>query len=356
MASMVEAVYARILRPLLFQLDAEMAHRLALTLLAGVPLGSGSPDPPELRRKLWGLDFSNPIGLAAGMDKDVRAAGAWQAIGFGFAEFGTITPRAQPGNAPPRIWRLAEHRALVNRLGFPSAGMEPAAHRLGRLRSAKLAMRVGVNIGPNRDTQPDHIVQDCATLMRTLGSLADFVVVNLSSPNTPGLREWQAPEKMREIFAAIASAPDTAVASLPRLIKLAPDLEPGLLAGICDEALALGLDGIVATNTTLAREAVGVTTAFEGGLSGEPLRARARAMIREIYRHTGGKLPIIGVGGIASAADAYAHIRAGASAVELYTGLIYHGPAMVGALKAGLCRMLRSDGLRSIDEAVGRDA
>ncbi len=353
---MVEAVYARILRPLLFQLDAEMAHRLALTLLAGVPLGSGSPDPPELRRKLWGLNFSNPIGLAAGMDKDVRAAGAWQAIGFGFAEFGTITPRAQPGTAPPRMWRLAEHRALVNRLGFPSAGMEPAAHRLGRLRSAKLAMRVGVNIGPNRDTQPDHIVQDYATLMRTLGPLADFVVVNLSSPNTPGLREWQAPEKMREIFAAIASTPDAAAASPPRLIKLAPDLEPGLLAGICDEALALGLDGIVATNTTLAREAVGVTTAFEGGLSGEPLRARARAMIREIYRHTGGNLPIVGVGGIASAADAYAHIRAGASAVELYTGLIYHGPAMVGALKAGLCRMLRSDGLGSIDEAVGRDA
>ncbi len=354
MASTVEQLYARVLRPILFQLDAETAHRLTLTLLAGVPIGMRPHDPPELRIQLCGLDLINPIGLAAGMDKEVKAAGAWQAMGFGFAEFGTITPRPQPGNATPRMWRIPDQRALVNRLGFPSAGMEPAAHRLGRLRRAGLKMRVGVNLGPNRETPRERVAEDYAALMRTLGPLADFVVVNLSSPNTPGLREWQAPERMREIFAALRSS--AASSAGPVLIKIAPDIEAPMLERICAEALALGVSGIVATNTTIAREAVGVTASYEGGLSGAPLRERARGVIRDIYRHTRGKLPIIGVGGVASAEDAYGHMRAGASAVELYTGLVYGGPGLVAAIKAGLARLLRSDGLRSIGEAVGRDA
>ena len=349
---MVENLYARVLRPILFQLDPETAHRLTLTLLAGVPVGICPRDPPELHIELCGLDLANPIGLAAGMDKEVKAAGAWQAIGFGFAEFGTITPRPQPGNAGPRMWRIGTHQALINRLGFPSAGMEPAADRLGRLKRAGLRIRVGVNIGPNRDTPRERVAADYAALMRRVGPLADFVVVNLSSPNTPGLREWQAPERMREIFAAVRSAGAAAVR--PILIKIAPDLEPPMLKQICAEALALGVSGIVATNTTIAREAVGVSAPYEGGLSGRPLRERARAVIRDIYRHTDGKLPIIGVGGVASAADAYGHIRAGASAVELYTGLVYEGPGLVAAIKAGVARLLKSDGLRSIGEAVGR--
>ncbi len=351
---MVEALYSRILRPILFQFDAETAHRMALAFLAGVPIVGRANDPPELRCKLCGLEFSNPIGLAAGMDKDVRAAGAWQAIGFGFVEFGTITPRPQAGNAPPRMWRLPTHRAVINRLGFPSAGMEAAERRLRRLRDARLRMRVGVNIGPNRDTPRERVAGDYASLMRAVAPLADFVVVNLSSPNTPGLREWQAPERMREIFAAINSA--SGKSDRPVLIKLAPDIEPPMLARICDTALAIGVDGIVATNTTTAREAVGVGAALEGGLSGRPLKERARAIIRDIYRHTRGRLPIIGVGGVASAEDALGHIRAGASMVELYTGLIYEGPGLIGAIKAGLSRLLKRDGLRSIAEAVGRDA
>jgi len=355
MASMVEELYARVLRPILFQLDPETAHRLTLTLLAGVPIQIRPRDPPELRIELCGLDFANPIGLAAGMDKEVRAAGAWQAMGFGFAEFGTITPRPQPGNAAPRMWRIAEHQALINRLGFPSAGMEPAANRLGRLKRAGLRIRVGVNLGPNRDTPRERVAEDYAALMRAVGPLADFVVVNLSSPNTPGLREWQAPERLREIFAAVRSAA-AEPARRPILIKIAPDLEPPMLEQICAEALALGVSGIVATNTTIAREAVGVSAPYEGGLSGRPLRERARAVIRDIYRHTDGKLPIIGVGGVASADDAYGHIKAGASAVELYTGLVYGGPGLVAAIKAGVARLLKSDGLRSIGEAVGRGA
>lgn len=356
MGAIVDEFYTRVLRPILFQLDAESAHRLTLAFLAGVPVGICLQDPSELRQTLWGLEFGNPVGLAAGMDKDVRAAGAWQAMGVGFTEFGTITPRPQPGNPSPRMWRLPERQALINRLGFPSAGMEAAARRFGRLRRTSLKMRVGVNIGPNRDTPRDRVAQDYATLMRRLKPLADFVVVNLSSPNTPGLREWQAPERMREIFAAIASVRTESARRPPLLIKLAPDLEAQMLTRICEEALALGVDGIVATNTTIAREAVGVVSSYEGGLSGQPLRERARATIRDIYRQTRGELPIIGVGGVASAEDAYGHIRAGARAVELYTGLVYGGPGVVGAIKAGLTRLLRSERLRSISEAVGRDA
>jgi dihydroorotate dehydrogenase len=350
------ALYTRIMRPLLFRLDAETAHRMTLMFLAGVPIAIRPSDPVELRQTLWGMEFANPIGLAAGMDKDVQAPGAWQAMGFGFVEFGTVTPRPQPGNPPPRMWRIEEHRALVNRLGFPSAGMEAAAHRLGSLRPRGLRIRVGVNIGPNRDTPPGRVAEDCATLMRALSPSADFVVVNLSSPNTPGLREWQAPERMREVFGALAAAQEGTARHPPILVKLSPDIDAAMLPRICDEALALKLHGIVATNTTVAREEVGVACEHPGGLSGRPLWERARAVIRDIYRHTGGRIPIIGVGGVASAEDAYGHIRAGASAVELYTGLVYRGPGLVGAIKTGMTRLLKRDGIRSIGEAVGRDA
>ncbi|MFZ0887281.1 MAG: dihydroorotate dehydrogenase (quinone), partial [Candidatus Binataceae bacterium] len=219
-----------------------------------------------------------------------------------------------------------------------------------------LAMRVGVNIGPNRDTPAPRVAQDYASLMRVLAPFADFIVVNLSSPNTPGLREWQAPERMREVFGALESADGESGRRPPILVKLSPDIEAPMLKRICDEVVALGIDGIVATNTTLAREEVGVASSYPGGLSGQPLGERTRAAIRNIYRHTGGRLPIVGVGGVAGAADAYGHIRAGASAVELYTGLIYGGPGLAGEIKAGIARLLNRDGLRSINEAVGCDA
>ncbi len=352
-----DALYRRILRPLLFRLDAERAHRLTLAMLAALPMRpSARPDPPELAAAPWGIAFSNPVGLAAGMDKDARAPGAWQALGFGFAELGTITPRPQPGNPRPRMWRLPEHRALINRLGFPSAGMERAVRRLERLRRRVPELRIGLNFGPNKDTPPERVGEDYAALVGRLGAMADFIVVNVSSPNTPGLRDWQSPERLAPLLRPILDAAGRLSPRRPVLVKLAPDLEARVLAAICETAAALGVGGIVACNTTLAREEVGVRSELAGGLSGAPLCGRSRAVIAEIYRRTGGAMPIIGVGGIASAEDAYGHIRAGATLVELYTGLIYEGPGLVERIKQGLLGLLRRDGMGSLGEAVGCDA
>lgn len=349
-----DAFYRRVLRPLLFRLDAERAHRVTLALLGTLPIRAPArPDPPELAVAPWGIPFSNPVGLAAGMDKDARAAGAWQALGFGFAELGTITPRPQPGNPRPRLWRLPEHRAMVNRLGFPSAGMEAAARRLERARRRGVRIRLGLNFGPNKDTPPERVAEDYAALVGRLGALADFMVVNVSSPNTPGLREWQSPERLGPLLHPILAAAARLEPRRPVLVKLAPDLDAPVLAAICEATAALGIDGVVACNTTLAREAVGVRTELAGGISGAPLGERARAVIAEIRRRTGAATPIIGVGGVASAEDAYRHIRAGATMVELYTGLVFEGPGVVERIKAGLLGLLRRDGMRSIAEAVG---
>jgi dihydroorotate dehydrogenase len=249
------------------------------------------------------------------------------------------------------MWRITERRALVNRLGFPSDGMEAVKPRIQRMRAQGLRMRIGLNFGPNKETPPERVVEDYAALASRLGPLADFLVVNLSSPNTPGLRAWQAPERMRTIVEAVRAAqPEN---RRPLMVKLSPDLEERELREICVAAIDLALDGIVATNTTLKREEVGVDASFEGGLSGAPLLERAREVIGQIYRNTQGRLPIIGVGGIKSAEDTYAHIRAGASMVEFYTGFVYRGPGLVREIKEGLVRLLNRDGFSSISEAVG---
>ncbi len=349
MIPLAQATYAWFLRPLMFRLDPERAHRMTLAILARMPALVPAPDPPELRTTLWGVTFSNPLGLAAGLDKDARAVAAWNALGFGFVELGTITPRPQFGNPRPRMWRITERRALVNRLGFPSDGMEEVKPRIQRMRAQGLRMRIGLNFGPNK--APEGVTEDYAALASRLGPLADFIVVNLSSPNTPGLRAWQAPERMRTIFEAVRAAQPQN--RRPLMVKLSPDLEERELREICVAAIDLALDGIVATNTTLKREEVGVAASFEGGLSGEPLAMRAREVIGQIYRNTQGRLPIIGVGGIKSAEDAYAHIRAGASMVEFYTGFVYRGPGLVREIKEGLVRLLNRDGFSSISEAVG---
>jgi dihydroorotate dehydrogenase len=351
MVPLAQAAYAWFLRPLMFRLDPERAHRMTLALLARMPALSPAPDRPELRTTLWGVTFSNPVGLAAGLDKDARVAAAWNALGFGFVELGTVTPRPQFGNPRPRMWRIIERRALVNRLGFPSDGMEAVAPRGESMRSQGLRMRLALNFGPNKETPPERVAEDYAALTSRLGPLADFIVVNLSSPNTPGLRAWQAPERMRTIVEAVRAA--QLENRRPLMVKLSPDLEERELREICAAAIDLALDGIVATNTTLKREEVGVTASFEGGLSGEPLAKRAREVIAQIYSNTQGRVPIIGVGGIMSAEDAYAHIRAGASMVEFYTGFVYRGPGLVREIKEGLVRLLNRDGFRSISEAVG---
>jgi dihydroorotate dehydrogenase len=351
-------LYRALLRPILFSLDAETAHHLTLSMLSMMPPIPCEDDPPELRCSLWGIDFSNPIGLAAGMDKDAIAIGAWNSLGFGFAELGTITPRPQPGNPKPRVFRLPEHRALINRLGFPSEGMEVVAPRMEKIRRARSQPRVrlALNFGPNKDTPVEKVAADYVSLMARMGPLADFIVVNVSSPNTPGLRNWQSPEKMRELFATIKNPDLRGSHRPPILLKIAPDLDDATVAAICDTAIELRIDGIVVSNTTVKRDEVHVTTQHEGGLSGEPLISIARKLIASVYRRTRGQLPIVGVGGIMNADDAYAHMRAGASLVELYTGLIYEGPGVVASIKSGLVNLLKRDGFRSISEVIGTDA
>ncbi len=357
----VHNLYTRLIRPLTLRLDPETAHRLTIAALSLMPPLRQRIDPLELATTVFGISFANPVGLAAGMDKDARAIGAWSTLGFGFAELGTITPRPQPGNSQPRMWRLPGPRALINRLGFPGLGMEAAAARLAKIPRDRLALRLALNFGPNKDTPPERVAEDYAALTRRLARFADAIVVNLSSPNTPGLREWQAPDRMRAIVEAVRESMPSATSIAisgeahrpPLLIKIAPDLDYSQISAVCAAAIDLTIDGIVATNTTLKRAEVGVSAAFEGGLSGAPLLARSREVIAQVYRETKGRLPIIGVGGIASADDAYGHIRAGASLVEFYTGMIYRGPGLAREIKRGLQGLLAHDGFRSISEAVG---
>jgi dihydroorotate dehydrogenase len=353
MAAAAQLIYRNLLRPILFRLDPETAHRVTLAFLAALPALRSRSDPPLLQTRLWKIDFANPLGLAAGLDKDARALRAWQALGFGFAEIGTITPLAQAGNERPRMWRLPEHRALVNRLGFPSLGMEAVSLRLEAFRRNPGRIKIGLNFGPNRITPVERVAEDYARLITRLGPHADFIVINVSSPNTPGLREWQAPQALASLLDRIIGARRTLADQPALLIKLAPDLEAGMIAQICTTAAERGADGFVAGNTTLARAEFGLVDAPPGGLSGQPLVARARALIETVYRATGGALPIIGVGGIFSAEDAWGHIRAGASLVEIYTGLIYEGPALIGAIKHGLMRLMQEGGWRSISEVTG---
>jgi dihydroorotate dehydrogenase len=348
-------LYRGLLRPILFSLDAETAHHLTLSMLSMMPPLPVAPDPPELRSSLWGMEFSNPLGLAAGMDKDAIAVGAWHSLGFGFAELGTITPLPQPGNPKPRVFRIPAQRALINRLGFPSDGMEAVAPRLEKVRRGGTRIRLALNFGPNKDTPVEKVAADYSALMTRLASLADFVVINVSSPNTPGLRNWQSPERMREIFAAMEQ-PSAGARRPPIVLKIAPDLDDATLDAICDTALALELDGMVVCNTTLKRGEVGITSREAGGLSGRPLRDIARDRIASVYRRAQGKLPIIGVGGIMNADDALGHLKAGASLVELYTGLIYEGPALITIIKKELANLLRREGFRSISDAVGSAA
>jgi dihydroorotate dehydrogenase len=356
----------RSLRPLLFRLDAERAHNL---VFSGLVVADGiaarcAPrpwSPPVLAQRIWNIDFPNPIGLAAGFDKDARAPHVWPWLGFGFAELGTITAHAQPGNPRPRLFRLAADRALINRLGFNNAGAAAVAQRLARRqRGATPPMPIGINIGKSRSTPLEQAADDYVDSFRRLAAFADYVVINVSSPNTPGLRDLQAEEQLRQLLAALASA-NTAWAQQqrraprPLLIKVAPDLSDEALASIVTVARAGGAAGLVATNTTIGRDGLTIPAGEAGGLSGAPLRERATAVVRTLFRLAGGTLPIIGVGGIFSAADAYAKIRAGASLVQLYTGMIYEGPRVAHRIARGLVELLARDGVAHISDAVGKD-
>ena len=340
-----------LIRPLLWAVPPERAHELTLRALeAGLAGAARTPDPPSLRQTIWGLDFPNPIGLAAGFDKDGRVPDAMLRLGFGFAETGTVTPRPQPGNPRPRVFRLAEDGAVINRLGFNSGGIDGLIARLAGRRRQGI---VGINLGKNRDSAD--AVADYVEGVRRAAPLADYLVVNISSPNTPGLRDLQARDALDALIAAVLAARAQSGASPPLLVKIAPDLGPEEAADIAEIARERRIDGIVVGNTTVARPASlkSRDRGETGGLSGKPLFPRSTELLAEMRRLTGGALTLIGVGGIASAEDAYAKIRAGASLVQLYTGLVYGGPSLVGRIKAGLAELLRRDGFGSVAEAVG---
>ncbi|HNQ73916.1 MAG TPA: quinone-dependent dihydroorotate dehydrogenase, partial [Verrucomicrobiota bacterium] len=365
--------YRHIIRPNLFKHDAEQVHEFTLGSLGWVSRHQLMCDaleawlaPAPLPVHLFGLQFPNPIGLAAGMDKLGVALPAWEALGFGFAEIGAVTWHPQPGNPPPRLFRAVAEQAIVNRMGFNNHGAEALASVLTHWRTQHRwpAHPIGINLGKSKTTPLDQAAADYASSFRRLHALADFFVVNVSSPNTPNLRQLQDRSALEEILLALREAQSAEArhsAPKPILIKIAPDLS---FAAI-DELLQLtetgGTAGIVATNTTLARpdtaDPVSRRVFTEaGGLSGRPLRTRSTEVIRHIHRQTRGKLPIIGVGGIFTAADAWEKITAGASLLQIYTGLVYEGPALIKALVTGLRDRVNELGLTNLQQAVGLQA
>ncbi len=353
---MISDILYRALRPGLRLIDPESAHRLAVKALAsGLPLGRAAPDDPLLACRVWGLDFPNPLGLAAGFDKDAEAPDALLRLGFGHVEVGTVTPRPQPGNPRPRLFRLSEDEAVINRYGFNSQGLDPlvrrAAARQGR------GGIVGINVGKNKDTADE--VADFVTGIRAAAPLADYLVINVSSPNTPGLRNLQARESMERLIRAALEAREATVTGRlpPLLIKLAPDLDEAGLADVAEVALATGIDGLIMGNTTISRppSLKSPHRGETGGLSGKPLLELSTRRLADLYRLTGGRVPLVGVGGVSSGQDAYAKIRAGASLVQLYSALVYEGPGLIGRIKRDLASLMRRDGFGSVAEAVGAD-
>lgn len=332
---------------LLRTLDPETAHGLAIRALQLAPLPPARPDDPILATTVAGLALPNPVGLAAGLDKNGEALHGLSRLGFGFVECGSVTPLAQPGNPKPRLFRLSEDRAIINRMGFNNAGLEAFAARLAdRPRNAV----VGANLGANKDTE-DKAADYVAGLIRLKG-LADYVTVNVSSPNTPGLRALQGRAALDDLLGRLAEARGADLT--PVFLKIAPDLTPAEIALIVEASLDHRIDALIVSNTTLDRPD-GLRSrdrAEAGGLSGAPLKARAGAALRAAAEAGGGRLPLIAAGGIDSGAEAWDRIRAGASAVQLYSALIYEGPRLIGRIKRDLAARLRSEGFSSVAEAV----
>ena len=336
------------------RLPAEAAHHAAFALLRLVMAIPGvralatrllGPRDPALRVRALGLDFPGPLGLAAGFDKDARGADALGALGFGFVEIGTVTAEPQPGNPKPRMFRLTADHALVNRMGFNNQGAEAAARRLERRRRRPGGLIVGVNIGKTKLVPEEAAVADYVASARRLAPLADYLVVNVSSPNTPGLRHLQAVEKLRPLLAGVRAACDRASPArrVPLLVKIAPDLADDDVDAVADLALELGLDGIIATNTTIARTGLATDEAAvdaigPGGLSGAPLKARSLAVLRRLRARVGGRLVLVAAGGIETAEDAAERLAAGATLVQAYTAFIYGGPLWPRRITRGLAR------------------
>jgi dihydroorotate dehydrogenase len=346
-------------------MDPERAHHRALWLLQRL---AQAPSLQKLWRRWWplehdalqmqvaGLRFPNPVGLAAGFDKNATAVAAFPALGFGFVEIGTVTPRPQFGNPLPRLFRLPADEAVVNRMGFNNDGAAVVARRL---KTSPSSVRIGVNLGKHAATPIEQALNDYRSCLEELFDVGDYVVVNVSSPNTPGLRTLQAHANLYTLLSGMQACNQSLararqVQPRPLFVKIAPDLAPSELDDIIEAVQTCALDGIIATNTTVERGGLTTLTSEPGGLSGRPLRQRSTEVIRYVSRRAQGRIPIIGVGGIFSADDAYEKIRAGASLVQLYTGLIYRGLGLPHRINVGLMRLLQRDGLTHLSEAVGR--
>ncbi len=336
-----------LLRPALFALDAERAHGFTIDALAawaklGTPFAAPAPDP-VLRTQVAGLDFASPLGLAAGVDKNAEAIDGWFALGFGSVEVGTLTPLPQPGNPKPRIFRLVEDEGVINRLGFNNGGIDAA---LPRAKAARRKGVLGINVGANKDAA-DRIADYRAGVTKA-APVADYVTINISSPNTPGLRDLQHGAALAELLAACAEARG----ATPLFLKIAPDLDAAGIDQVARAAIDAKIDALIVSNTTISRPPLRSGNAGEtGGLSGAPLAALARAKLAEARAATGGQMPLISVGGIGSAGEAYARLTGGASLVQLYSALVYRGPGLARAINAGLAALLRRDGFASLAEA-----
>ena len=337
------SIYSR-LRPLVFKLDAETAHLATIAALKLAPKRRPPIFPPSLRTHVAGIEFPSPVGLAAGFDKDAEVPEQMLGLGFGFVEVGTLTPKAQPGNPKPRLFRLVEDGAVINRMGFNNGGQAAAMPRLARARHGI----VGVNIGANKDSADR--VADYQEGVRRMSRFGRYLTVNISSPNTPGLRGLQDEGALRELLAAV----EEVRTDKPIFLKVAPDLNDGDPERIVRAALDHHLDALIVANTTVSRPPLQSPHAGEqGGLSGAPLKALALDALRKFRSASGGEIPLIGVGGIATADDAWERIRAGASLVQLYSAMIYEGPGIARSIAEGLIDRLEREGMRSIGEAVG---
>jgi dihydroorotate dehydrogenase len=347
---MLNPAFYALIRPMLFRFDAETAHGLALSALRrrnGLP----APDAdPALATTVAGLRLPGPVGMAAGFDKDGEVPDGLLSLGFGFAEVGSITPLPQSGNPKPRLFRLVEDRAVINRMGFNNGGADAAHTRLAA--RANRPGVVGINIGANKDAT-DRIA-DYATGARLFAPLASYLAVNVSSPNTPGLRALQDPAALEALLDGVIAARDGTGARPPIFLKVAPDLQPADIDAIARIAIEKQLGALIVSNTTIERPVLRSAHAGEtGGLSGAPLRDMAQQRIKDFRKATAGVVPLIGVGGIANAADAWARIRAGACAVQLYSAMVYEGPGIAMAIQRGLVELMRRDGFETIAEAVG---
>ncbi|AQA00524.1 dihydroorotate dehydrogenase (quinone) [Sphingopyxis sp. QXT-31] len=349
-ASLTDAAYA-LVRPIVHATDGEAAHNLTIAALEPLPRARTALTSPILATEVAGLHFPNPVGLAPGFDKDARAAAVMPRFGFGFVEVGTLTPLPQEGNPRPRLFRLVEDGAVINRMGFNNGGQAAAAERIAKLRACGMAVPLGINIGANKDS--DDRIADYAKGVAAMAPLADYLTVNISSPNTPGLRALQDKGALEGLLDAVNAAQPTGGAK-PVFLKVAPDLEPADIDDLVAVALDKGLAALIVSNTTIGRPALKSIHAQEaGGLSGAPLRNLALQRLKDFRAASGGTLPLIGVGGIANADQAWARIRAGASLVQIYSAMVFAGPGLAQRIARGLEDLAVRDGFTRVADAVG---